>query len=73
MINIFKNKANEKTYDDNFLSKVASLLIHAAKIDEVYTDEEKEIIKQTLIKLGAKTSNIENIIAEAIINEKNTL
>jgi len=72
MINIFKNKANEKTYDDNFLSKVASLLIHAAKIDEVYTDEEKEIIKQTLIKLGAKASNIENIIAEATINEKNS-
>ena len=72
MINIFKNKANEKTYGDNFLSKVASLLIHAAKIDEVYTAEEKEIIKQTLIKLGAKASSIENIIAEAIINEKNS-
>ena len=72
MINIFKNKTSKKTYNDDFLSKVASLLIHTAKIDEIYTDEEKEIIKQTLIKLGAKASNIENIITEATINERNS-
>ena len=45
MINLFKNKHIDKSGNDEFLSKVASLLIHAAKIDEIYTDDEKEIIK----------------------------
>ena len=40
----------------NYYLKLASLLIHAAKIDENYTDKEKEIIKKTLIELGAKES-----------------
>jgi hypothetical protein len=64
MINIFKDKSEKKINDKNFLSKVkvASLLIHAAKIDEVYTDEEREIIKKTLIKLGAENLEIDKII-----------
>ena len=45
MINFLKKKENINNNSD-FLSKVASLLIHAAKIDEVYTDDEKEIIKK---------------------------
>jgi|TARA_B110001454_G_C12520249_1_gene350726 uncharacterized tellurite resistance protein B-like protein len=69
MINIFKKK---EIYNDDFLSKVASLLIHAAKIDEVYTDEEKIIIKEALKKLGAKNSNIDKIITEATHNEQNS-
>jgi len=74
MINIFKDKSEKKINDKNFLSKVkvASLLIHAAKIDEVYTDEEREIIKKTLIKLGAENLEIDKIISEAIINEQNS-
>ena len=31
--------------NSNFLTKVCALLIHAAKIDENYTDKEEEIIK----------------------------
>ena len=31
---------------------VASLLIHAAKIDEIYTDAERKIIKKALIDLN---------------------
>ena len=71
MINFLKKKENINNNSD-FLSKVASLLIHAAKIDEVYTDDEKEIIKKTLIKLGAKNSNINEIISKAAINEENS-
>ena len=71
MINFLKKKENINNNSD-FLSKVASLLIHAAKIDEVYTDDEKEIIKKTLIKLGAKNSNINEIISKATINEENS-
>tara|TARA_B100000780_G_scaffold219287_1_gene158372 strand:- start:321 stop:749 length:429 start_codon:yes stop_codon:yes gene_type:complete len=72
MFSFFKNNNKDKTTDDVFLTKVAALLIHAAKIDQVYTDDEKEIIKKTLIKLGVKNSNIDKIISEAVINEKNS-
>jgi len=68
MINFFKNKVNNDTY----FSKIASLLIHAAKIDETYTDEEKEIIKKTLIELGAESSNIDNLISNATVIEENS-
>ena len=37
--------------NNNFLTKVSALLIHAAKIDENYTDKEKEIIKKALKEL----------------------
>ena len=72
MINFFKTKEKKTIDDNNFLSKVASLLIHAAKIDEIYTDDEKLIIKKTLIKLGAKNSNIDIIMSEATLNEENS-
>ena len=72
MINFLKKKKENIDNNSDFLSKVASLLIHAAKIDEVYTDDEKEIIKKTLIKLGAKNSNINEIISKATINEENS-
>ena len=72
MINIFKNKEKDKTNDNDFLFKVASLLIHAAKIDEIYTDDEKEIIKETLIKLGAENSDIDKIMSKASLDEENS-
>jgi uncharacterized tellurite resistance protein B-like protein len=71
MISFFKDKKN-KTENNNFLSKVASLLIHAAKIDEIYTNDEKEIIKKTLIKLGAENTSIDKIMSEAALNEENS-
>ena len=55
----------EKIEDNNFLTKVCALLIHAAKIDENYTDEEEEIIKKTLIELGLIDKNISKTIEEA--------
>ena len=72
MINLFKNKEKDKINNNDFLSKVASLLIHAAKIDEVYTDDEKEIIKETLLKLGAENSNIDKIMSKATVDEENS-
>ena len=36
----------EEKKNNNFLTKVCALLIHAAKIDENYTDKEEEIIKK---------------------------
>jgi len=47
----------EEIKNNNFLTKVCALLIHAAKIDENYTDKEEEIIKKTLNELGIKNEN----------------
>ena len=72
MFKFFKNKnSSEKTVnDDELLSKTASLLIHAAKIDEKYTDVEKKIIKQTLLELGANQLKIDQLILTAENNEQ---
>ena len=60
---------------ENPLSKIAALLIHAAKIDENYTQNEKEIIRKALIELGAKDEKIEDILlkAEEIEKESNQI
>ena len=72
MFKIFKKKENIDDKKTNLLSKTASLLIHAAKIDEEYTEKEKLIIKKTLIKLGADSKNINEILDIAENNEKNS-
>jgi len=58
--------------NNNFLTKVSALLIHAAKIDENYTDKEEEIIKKTLNELGLEDKNISKTIEEAKIIEENS-
>ena len=65
MIGFFKNKKNNEVNDDNSYSKIAALLIHAAKIDEAYDEKERNIIKKTLIELGAEEININEIMIEA--------
>ena len=72
MFKFFKNnntKDNSES-DDKLLSKTTSLLIHAAKIDENYTDKEKEIIRKTLIQLGVEESKADKIMLAAEINEE---
>ena len=71
MINFFKKKENKNSDIDSF-SKVASLLIHIAKIDQSYTDKEKEIIVKTIVELGAEKENLENIIKDAEKNENDS-
>ena len=65
----FKKKVIE---NNNFLTKVCALLIHAAKIDENYTDKEEEIIKKTLNELGVEDQNISKTIKEAKIIEESS-
>ena len=62
----------EETKNNNFLTKVCALLIHAAKIDENYTDKEQEIIKKTLKELGVDDKNISKTIEDAKIIEENS-
>ena len=62
----------EKIKDNIFLIKVCALLIHAAKIDENYTEKEEEIIKKTLVELGLQKDKIFQTIEDAKIIEENS-
>ena len=56
----------EETKNNNFLTKVCALLIHAAKIDENYTDAEKKIIKKTIMDLNKlNDADADKVLAEA--------
>tara|TARA_Y100001970_G_C14035192_1_gene750709 strand:+ start:500 stop:919 length:420 start_codon:yes stop_codon:yes gene_type:complete len=72
MFKFFKDKKNI-TKNNSAVLSIACLLIHAAKIDENYSQKEKEIIKKTLIKLGADISNLEDIITKAEEVENNSI
>ena len=50
--NFFKKEKKESSNGKNIL--IIALLIHAAKIDENYTENEKKIIKQAIIHLNQK-------------------
>ena len=65
MILKFFNKNKEKPEVNQESVNVACLLIHAAKIDENYTSEEKEIIKRTLKKLYPDVDYLDKIIIKA--------
>ena len=67
---MFFNKKNKEENTSN-LVKIAALLIHAAKIDQNYSIEEEEIIKKTLVSLGAEQSDLNNLITKAIKSEEN--
>ena len=56
----FKENKNKNEIDD--LSKVAALLIHAAKIDQNFTEKEEKIIELAILKIGANNQNIKIII-----------
>ena len=68
---MFFKKNSDKT-ENNFLIKSCALLIHAAKIDENYTENEEEIIKKTILELGAKKETITKIIENAKSLEENS-
>ena len=53
---------------------ISALLVHAAKIDEIYSDHEKDLIK-AFIKSYLKNENLDEILkkAEEIENNSNQL
>ena len=55
----------DKPDDKSELINIACLMIHAARIDENYTDNEKKIIKKTLTKLDNSNEDIDKLIIEA--------
>ena len=68
---MFLKKDENKKENEN-LVKITALLIHAAKIDQDYSNKEEEIIKQTLLKIGANKENLEKIINNGKKIEENS-
>ena len=54
------------------LIKISALLIHAAKIDENYSNKEEHIIEKALLELGANEKDIEKIIKDALKLEEDS-
>ena len=67
-------KENENKNDENHLSltSIAALLIHSAKIDQNFTQKERDIIKKALIEMGADENNLDGIIKVAEIKEQDS-
>jgi len=72
MFNFFKKKESNNLQKVDIISKTASLLIHAAKIDENYTSNEKIIIEKTLVELGANKEKLNELMKHAEKNEENS-
>jgi|TARA_B100001093_G_C26500201_1_gene872981 uncharacterized tellurite resistance protein B-like protein len=64
-------KEKKEVNDSEDLIMIAALLIHAAKIDENYTNQEEEIIKRTILEIGVNEFDIEKIMENAKKIEKN--
>ena len=60
-----------KNLDKNNIIGVTALLVHAAKIDEIYSEDEKRLIKK-FIKSYLKDDKEEIILKEAEEIEKNS-
>ena len=65
----FKKKIQKQ--GNNQLIKISALMIHAGKIDENFSKQEEMIIKQALLKMGANSENIQEIIEQSKIIEEN--
>ena len=59
----FNKKESDK--ETTYLIKIGALLIHAAKIDEEYSELEDKLIKNALLKLGASKENLNLLIEKA--------
>ena len=64
----FKKEKNQT----NDLTKVAALLIHAAKIDENFSKNEQAIIKQALLQIGANDQDLDKIFNDGKKIEENS-
>jgi len=76
IFNLIKNKKSEKAQSENGdLIKILALLIHAAKIDENYSEKEKKLIMSfTEMSSNKKLDNeqINSLIDQAEQYEKNS-
>ena len=71
MFNLFSKKENAGKESVSLIA-VCSLLIHSAKIDENYTEKEKKIIRNALIEMGADQNDLDKILKDAELKEKDS-
>ena len=72
MFNKFFRKEKKENIDNKGILLTA-LLIHAAKIDENYTNAEKEIIKKAIINLNiVESDKVEELIKQAEKKEQDS-
>ena len=57
--------------DKKNITGISALLVHAAKIDEIYSEHERELIKN-FIKSYLKNDDFEEVLKEAEIIENNS-
>ena len=67
---MFFNKKIADKDESSYFVKIGALLIHAAKIDENYSNDEEEIIKKTLLELGANKNELNSLMINAKKNEE---
>ena len=72
MFKLFKKEKENNDESHLSLISVAALLIHSAKIDENYTEKERNIIKKSLIEMGADQNSLEEILKDAENKEKDS-
>tara|TARA_B100002052_G_scaffold2741_1_gene2563 strand:- start:248 stop:676 length:429 start_codon:yes stop_codon:yes gene_type:complete len=72
MFDIFNKNIKEAKQDNNLFINIGALLIHVAKIDENYSEKEKEIIKKTLLELGVSNDSLNNIFKKSEEVERNS-
>ena len=72
MFDIFKKNKLDKKKDNSLYVNIGALLIHVAKIDENYSEQEREIIKKTLLELGLKKLDLNSVFKESEEVEKNS-
>ena len=72
MFDIFKKNKSDQKKDYNLYINIGALLIHVAKIDENYSEQERKIIKKTLLELGLKNEELDNIFKKSEEVEKNS-
>ena len=72
MFDIFKKNKLGGNEGENLYVNIGALLINVAKVDENYSEQEKEIIKKTLLELGLKKIDLNHVFKESEQVEKDS-
>ena len=72
MFDIFKKNKLDEEKGNSLYVNIGALLIHVAKVDENYSEQEREIIKKTLLELGLKKLDLNIVFKESEEVEKNS-
>ena len=72
MFDIFKKNKLGGNEGKNLYVNIGALLINVAKVDENYSEQEKEIIKKTLLELGLTKTDLKDVFKKSEEVEKNS-